>query len=171
MFYFSEFHHLFSPTNIVCGFVLLPQSDLHENLDILGSTTTASKQPNNKLENNGIVDSSKAFESTSNKIKELQEEVNRLAAELGKLKEMRDSERTTNERLESEVSDLKEKLKSKNDAAMEEREKKIRDLECQLKSAEEKYSKVSEESRREQGEFQKEKKNLNCMPKLFFNLI
>lgn len=127
---------------------------MHENLDILGATTTSSKQqPNNKLENRNV-DMSNNLESTTNKIKELQEEVNRLAVELGKLKEMRDSERTTNERLESEVSDLKEKLKSKNDAAIEEREKKIRDLECQLKTAEEKYSKVFEESKREQGETQ-----------------
>lgn len=86
------------------------------------------------------------------KIKELQEEVNRLAAELSKLKEMRDTERTANERLETEVSDLKVQLKSKNDTALQERDKKIKELECQLRTAEEKYAKVQEESRREQGE-------------------
>lgn len=126
-------------------------SDLHENLDILG-TTTATKhhqqqQPNNKHEN-GFSDQN----DMSVKIKELQEEVNRLAVELSKLKEMRDTERTTNERLESEMVELKEKLKSKNESAMLEREKKIKELETQLQTAEEKYTKVQDESRHEQGE-------------------
>lgn len=120
-------------------------------MDILG-TTTATKhhqqqQPNNKHEN-GFSDQN----DMSVKIKELQEEVNRLAVELSKLKEMRDTERTTNERLESEMVELKEKLKSKNESAMLEREKKIKELETQLQTAEEKYTKVQDESRHEQGE-------------------
>lgn len=98
---------------------------------------------------NGMNDSNN-FE-TSNKIKELQEEVNRLAHELTKLKDMREHERTTNEKLENEVSELRTKLSSKNDAMTIEREKRIKDLETQLKNAEENYAKVSEDAKREQG--------------------
>jgi hypothetical protein len=46
---------------------------------------------------------------------------------------------------------LKEKLSSKNDAMTIEREKRIKDLETQLKNAEEKYSKLSEDAKHEQG--------------------
>lgn len=126
-------------------------SDLQENVEIFGASKTQNQnqqQQNNKILENGM--DSTNFD-TSNKIKELQEEVNRLACELTKLKEMRDVERTTNEKLEHEVSELKEKLSSKNDAMTIEREKRIKDLETQLKNAEEKYSKLSEDAKHEQG--------------------
>lgn len=119
---------------------------MQENLEIFGASKSQNQQQqNNKIENTITND------ETTSKIKELQEEVNRLACELSKLKEMRDTERTTNEKLESEVSELRGKLSAKNDAMTIEREKKIKDLETKLKNAEEKYSKVSEDAKREQG--------------------
>lgn len=129
-------------------------SDLmQENVEIFGASSKIQQSQNQNQQqqqqnNKNLIEND--FD-TSNKIKELQEEVNRLACELTKLKEMREVERTTNEKLEHEVSELREKLSSKNDAMTIERERRIKELETQLKNAEEKYSKVSEDAKHEQG--------------------
>lgn len=94
----------------------------------------------------------------SNKIRDMQDEIERLTEELSKLQELSDLEKETNAQLEIQISELKDKLNGKKTqmelettVEIAELNKKIKELQIELREMETRYKKKFDENIAENG--------------------
>ena len=99
-----------------------------------------------------------SFDVAENQMRKMEEEINRLSSELKRLQDTGELEKKTNTQLEIQISELKEKLSGKNVQAeleknveIAELNKKIKELQVHLDTAEKNYRKKMDESENEQG--------------------
>lgn len=88
----------------------------------------------------------------------MEDEINRLSSELERIQDIGELEKKTNEQLEIQVTELKEKLSGKNvqtelekNLEIGELNKKIKELQLLLDEADKSYKKKMEDSKNEQG--------------------
>lgn len=91
-------------------------------------------------------------------IKEMQDEIERLTDELRKLQEVREIEKHTNEQLEIQINELKDKLIGKKmqleletSVEIAELNKKIKELQFEMREMEVNYKRMLDESQNENG--------------------
>lgn len=93
-------------------------------------------------------------------IKEMQDEIERLTDELRKLQEVREIEKHTNEQLEIQINELKDKLIGKKmqleletSVEIAELNKKIKELQFEMREMEVNYKRMLDESQNENGKW------------------
>lgn len=98
------------------------------------------------------------LQSDSNKIKDMQDEIERLTDELSKLQELSELEKETNAQLEIQISELKDKLNGKKmqmeletSVEIAELNRKIKELQIELRDMETRFKKKLDDSVAENG--------------------
>lgn len=100
-----------------------------------------------------------SFEATAIQMRSMEDEIGKLTEELKRLQQIGELEKKTNAQLEVQVSELKEKLSGKQtqqelevNVEIAELNRKIKELQTQLDDIGKEYQKKMEESKKEQGE-------------------
>lgn len=134
-------------------------NDSMENANAKSVSEKNSLSTFNFVFNSDFIFQKDSFDIAENQMRGMEDEINRLSAELKRIQEIGELEKNTNTQLEIQVAELKEKLSGKNvqtelekNLEIAELNKKIKELQLQLDAAERSYNKKMENSMKEQGE-------------------